>query len=153
MFRPGLRSKLALAALVLAALPWVGWLYVQEMERFLVAAQEQNLMGTARAVATALHDRPLPNAGIAPGIELRPPPGERPLPQAPAGGEPDGDPRPAMGQDAGGDASLSPSSDSGVDRATLDQLGPAPAGAPPPAPAIEPPPAPAGSGAAGRARE
>ena len=40
-------------------LPWVGWRYVQEMERFLTEAQEQVLMGTARAVATALHDRPL----------------------------------------------------------------------------------------------
>lgn len=58
MLRLGLRGKLALAALVLAALPWVGWLYVQEMERFLLEAQEQALMGTARAVATALHDRP-----------------------------------------------------------------------------------------------
>ena len=60
MKRPslGLRGKLALAALVVAALPWVGWLYVEELERFLADAQEQALMGTARAVATALHDRP-----------------------------------------------------------------------------------------------
>ena len=56
--RIGLRGKLAAAALVLAALPWVGWLYVEELERFLAEAQEQALMGTARAVATALHDRP-----------------------------------------------------------------------------------------------
>jgi two-component system sensor histidine kinase ChvG len=54
----GLRGKLGAAALVLAALPWVGWLYVEELERFLMEAQAQVLMGTARAVATALHDRP-----------------------------------------------------------------------------------------------
>jgi dedicated sortase system histidine kinase len=57
-FAFGLRGKLAAAALVLAALPWVGWLYVEELERFLAEAQEQVLMGTARAVATALHERP-----------------------------------------------------------------------------------------------
>jgi two-component system sensor histidine kinase ChvG len=54
----GLRGKLAAAAVVLAGLPWVGWLYVGELERFLTEAQEQTLMGTARAVATARHDRP-----------------------------------------------------------------------------------------------
>lgn len=54
----GLRGKLALAALVLLALPWLGWRYVQEMEGFLLEAQEQTLLGTARAVATVLHERP-----------------------------------------------------------------------------------------------
>ena len=57
-FSLGLRGKLAFAALVLLALPWVGWRYVQEMEGFLLDAQEQTLLGTARAVATALHERP-----------------------------------------------------------------------------------------------
>src|SRR5438309_8568659 len=67
-----LRGKLAAAALVLAALPWVGWLYVEELERFLSEAQEQALMGTARAVATALHDRPaLLEARPAEDTELR----------------------------------------------------------------------------------
>jgi two-component system, OmpR family, sensor histidine kinase ChvG len=56
--RLGLQGKLAIAALPLLALPWVGWLYVQEMERFMLDAQEQALMGTARALATALHNRP-----------------------------------------------------------------------------------------------
>ena len=58
VFSLGLRGKLAFSALVLLALPWVGWRYVQEMEGFLLEAQEQTLMGTARAVATALHERP-----------------------------------------------------------------------------------------------
>jgi len=53
-----LRAKLAAVALVLLALPWAGYRYVREMERFLLAAQEQALAATARAVATALHDRP-----------------------------------------------------------------------------------------------
>ena len=53
-----LRTKLALVALVLLALPWAGYRYVREMERFLLEGQEQALLATARAVATALHDRP-----------------------------------------------------------------------------------------------
>ena len=56
--RLGLRAKLALVALVLLALPWTGVLYVNEMERALLAGQERALLGAARAVATALHDRP-----------------------------------------------------------------------------------------------
>jgi len=54
----GLRIKLALVTLVLLALPWAGYNYVREMERFLLEGQEQALLSTARAVATALHDRP-----------------------------------------------------------------------------------------------
>lgn len=57
-FRFTLRLKLALVALTLLALPWVGYRYVQEMERFLLEAQQQALLATARAVATALHERP-----------------------------------------------------------------------------------------------
>ena len=58
MTRFPLRAKLALVALVLLVLPLAGWLYVREMERFLLAAQEEALAATARAVATALHERP-----------------------------------------------------------------------------------------------
>jgi dedicated sortase system histidine kinase len=56
--RFGLRAKLALVALVLLALPLAGTLYVNEVERFLLQSQEQTLLGIARAVATALHERP-----------------------------------------------------------------------------------------------
>jgi len=56
--RISLRAKLALVSLALLALPWAGWLYVGEMERFLLDGQERALLATARAVATALHDRP-----------------------------------------------------------------------------------------------
>ena len=61
-----LRTKLALLALTLLALPWAGILYVREMERLLLTGQEQALIATSRAVATVLHDRP----GL---LELAPP--------------------------------------------------------------------------------
>ncbi len=65
-----LRTKLALVALVLLALPWAGYEYVREMERFLLEGEEQALLATARAVATALHDRPnligIPTCGAKP---------------------------------------------------------------------------------------
>lgn len=57
-FRIGLRSKVLVVALVLLAIPWVGYDYVREMERQLRHGQEQAVVATARAVATALHDRP-----------------------------------------------------------------------------------------------
>lgn len=56
--RLNLRVKLALLSLLLLALPWVGYRYVQEMESFLLEGQREALVATARAVATALHDRP-----------------------------------------------------------------------------------------------
>jgi two-component system sensor histidine kinase ChvG len=60
MTRPrfGLRVKLALVLLALLALPCAGILYVNEVERFLLQGQEQSLLAVARAVATALHERP-----------------------------------------------------------------------------------------------
>jgi dedicated sortase system histidine kinase len=57
-FALGLRAQLALVALTLLALPWAGYRYVKEMERFLLEAQEQAQIATARAIATALHGRP-----------------------------------------------------------------------------------------------
>jgi dedicated sortase system histidine kinase len=54
----GLRTKIALVALVLLVIPWVGYSYVNAMERLLRQNQEQQLSATARAVATALQDRP-----------------------------------------------------------------------------------------------
>jgi dedicated sortase system histidine kinase len=55
----GLRARLLPAALLLAAIPFVGYAYVRETEAFLRNAQEQALAATARAAAAALHDRPL----------------------------------------------------------------------------------------------
>jgi two-component system sensor histidine kinase ChvG len=54
---PGLRTQVLLLALVLFAIPWVGYRYILEMERFLREGQERALVATARAVATALHVR------------------------------------------------------------------------------------------------
>lgn len=88
--RVSLRGKLAVLALLLLALPWVGYQYVREMEAFLLEGQRQALVATARAVATALHDRPQlmgvrPRTGtsqIAPGASLLP--GEELVEAAPA---------------------------------------------------------------------
>jgi dedicated sortase system histidine kinase len=54
----GLRWRLALVALALVVIPWAGFAYVQAMERMLRENQEQQLIATARGVATALQDRP-----------------------------------------------------------------------------------------------
>ena len=56
--RFSLRLKLALLLFALLALPYAGILYVNEVERFLLEGQEQSLLAVARAVATALHERP-----------------------------------------------------------------------------------------------
>jgi dedicated sortase system histidine kinase len=56
--RLSLRVKLALVLLALLALPGAGILYVNEVERYLLQGQEQSLLAVARAVATALHERP-----------------------------------------------------------------------------------------------
>lgn len=52
-----LRSKLLLISLCLLAIPWVGYEYVREMERFLRSGMESTLQDQARAIATVLHDR------------------------------------------------------------------------------------------------
>ena len=44
--------------LALLALPWAGVSFVNELERTLLEGQEKALLAAARAVATALHDRP-----------------------------------------------------------------------------------------------
>lgn len=55
--RFGLRSKLFLLSSFLFIIPWFGYQYVWEMEKYLRFGQEQTLVGTARALATALHER------------------------------------------------------------------------------------------------
>jgi two-component system sensor histidine kinase ChvG len=54
----GIRAQLLLVLTVFLALPWLGYEYVRELERFLRDAQERTLAGTAQAVALALHERP-----------------------------------------------------------------------------------------------
>ena len=58
MLRIGLKAKLLLVTLSLAAIPLVGIGYVREMEALLIEQQEANLLAAARAIATALNDRP-----------------------------------------------------------------------------------------------
>jgi dedicated sortase system histidine kinase len=53
-----LRIQVVLVALVLAVIPLVGYVHVKQMEKLLRDGQEQALLATARAIATALHDRP-----------------------------------------------------------------------------------------------
>ena len=57
LLAPGLRLQVVLLALILLTIPWVGYRYVLEMERFLREGQERALTATARAVAAALHER------------------------------------------------------------------------------------------------
>lgn len=52
-----LRSKLLLITLTLFAIPWAGYEYVREMERFLRSGMESTLLDQARAIATVLHER------------------------------------------------------------------------------------------------
>lgn len=54
----GLRSKVIFLSSFLLLLPWFGYQYVAEMEKFLRAGQERNLVTTTRALASALHERP-----------------------------------------------------------------------------------------------
>ena len=54
----GLRTKLVLFSSFLFVIPYLGYQFVWELETYLRIGQEQTLVGTARAVATALHERP-----------------------------------------------------------------------------------------------
>ena len=54
----GLRARIALIALVLLIIPWVGYTYVTAMERLLRENQQKQIVATARSVAAALQDRP-----------------------------------------------------------------------------------------------
>ncbi|HEV7822956.1 MAG TPA: hypothetical protein VGO84_17355, partial [Burkholderiales bacterium] len=58
VFALSIRAKLAIVALVLLVIPWVGYTYVRTMESLLRENQVQAVVATARAVGTALQDRP-----------------------------------------------------------------------------------------------
>lgn len=72
-FSLSIRAKLVLVTLVLLVIPWVGYRYVSAMEALLRENQVQVVVATARAVATALQDRPRL-------LELRAPAGDTPRP-------------------------------------------------------------------------
>ena len=57
-WRISLRVQLLLFSSFLFAIPYLGYQYVWELETYLRVGQEQTMVGTARAVATALHERP-----------------------------------------------------------------------------------------------
>ncbi|MCW8329280.1 proteobacterial dedicated sortase system histidine kinase [Photobacterium sp. SDRW27] len=65
----GLRTKIILISSFLLTLPWVGYKYILEMEKLLRQGQEQTLVGTTRAVATALNERPKLFSGQASFLE------------------------------------------------------------------------------------
>jgi dedicated sortase system histidine kinase len=54
----GIRSKLVFLSSFLLVIPWLGYQYILEMEDYLRRGQEQVVLGTARALATALNERP-----------------------------------------------------------------------------------------------
>ena len=56
--RLSIRSKMLLMSCVLLAIPWIGFRYAAELEAILRENQEQAVLNTARAMATALNDRP-----------------------------------------------------------------------------------------------
>ncbi len=53
-----LKAKLLFFASFLLILPYLSYQYVWQLETYLRIGQEQTLVGTARAVATVLHERP-----------------------------------------------------------------------------------------------
>ena len=56
--RIGIRLKLLFLSSFLFAIPWLGYQYIWEVEKYLRKGQEQTLTGTVTAIATALHERP-----------------------------------------------------------------------------------------------
>ena len=56
--RLSIRAKMLLMSCVLLAIPWIGFRYAAELEAILRENQEQAVLNTARAMATALNDRP-----------------------------------------------------------------------------------------------
>lgn len=56
--RFSIRLQLVVLSLFLFSIPYLGYNYVWELEQYLRNGQEQTMIGTARAVATALHERP-----------------------------------------------------------------------------------------------
>jgi dedicated sortase system histidine kinase len=76
-FTFGIRAKLLFFSSFLLVIPYMSYQYVWQLETYLRIGQEQTLVGTARAVATALHERPalFDNqsafiANITPGTDL-----------------------------------------------------------------------------------
>jgi two-component system, OmpR family, sensor histidine kinase ChvG len=56
-FTPGIRAKVLLASSALLLIPWIGYAFVVQMERFLYDGQVRMLADNARAVATLVQER------------------------------------------------------------------------------------------------
>lgn len=76
-FTIGIRAKLLFFSSFLLVIPYMSYQYVWQLETYLRIGQEQTLVGTARAVATALHERPALfdnqsafSSNITPGTDL-----------------------------------------------------------------------------------
>ena len=54
----GIRFKLVFLSSFILVIPYLGYLYILEMEDFLRRAQEQSVLATAQALATAMNERP-----------------------------------------------------------------------------------------------
>lgn len=54
----GIRFKLVFLSSFLLVIPWLGYQYILEMEEILGRGQEQTVLGTAQALASALNERP-----------------------------------------------------------------------------------------------
>lgn len=54
----GIRFKLVFLSSFLLVIPWLGYQYILEMEDYLRRGQEEVVLGTAQALATALNERP-----------------------------------------------------------------------------------------------
>ena len=54
----GIRFKLVFLSSFLLVIPYLGYQYILEMEGYLQRGQEQTVLGTAQALATALNERP-----------------------------------------------------------------------------------------------
>lgn len=54
----GIRFKLVFLSSFLLVIPFLGYQYIIEMEEYLRRGQEQTILGTAQALATALNERP-----------------------------------------------------------------------------------------------
>jgi dedicated sortase system histidine kinase len=72
-WRISLRVQLLSITLILFAIPYLGYKYIWEMESYLREGQENTMIGTAKAVATMLHEQPaLLDANAAYRNQLRP---------------------------------------------------------------------------------
>ncbi len=58
MLSVSIRTRMLVFSLALLAIPYVGYQYVREMEQFMRSGLEHTVLGTAKALAGALHDRP-----------------------------------------------------------------------------------------------